>query len=662
MEDKMITEAHFTLSAREFEPAYLRVGAEEIERRAEEALAALASCQVCPRNCRVDRLHDKTAVCKSGRHALVGSHFPHFGEEDCLRGWKGSGTIFFSWCNLRCVFCVDADAHILTDRGVVRIEEIFLSSGREVAVNGGKIRFPEGLCVYTRNGEPAPVAKAFCHPYRGEMVVVKPYGLPPLRVTPNHPVFAIFPPESECRKIPAGELTQAHLLVVPKLRSVAGSVQLDVRALLEPYVKDFRRSVWRRVSVRALKELAGAAAAGRLTSRQMGDLLGYHPAYVRGFLSRFRRGKIQEDGELIRNDLVEEDDRLRFKTEKGQGVPSKLSMSLGLGRLLGYYCAEGHVASPKDRPNSHRLILSFGLHEDTLAERARTLLWEVFGVQAAIRRRRTTLTVEVTSASLALLFDSLCGHRSSEKRVPWPLWTAPDKVVRAFLEAYWEGDGCRQGAILSACTVSQDLALGLTALLLRIGVFPYLYEAQQSRHRVIEGRTVVQSERLYFVKCRTGAWEGTTCDGKVQYLETHQAFLVPIRRISKRWYEGPVYNLEVGDDDHSYVAEGLAVGNCQNFDVSQKGEGAVVTPERFAGMMLELQARGCHNINFVTPEHVVPQILEAFPLAIRGGSGSRSCITRAPTTASRASAGWTASRTSTCLTSRSGTVPSPSAT
>ncbi len=105
----MITEAPFTVSAREFEPAYLRLGAQEIERRAAEALATLESCQVCPRNCRVDRLHDKTAVCKSGRYALVGSHFPHFGEEDCLRGWKGSGTIFFSWCNLRCVFCQNSD-------------------------------------------------------------------------------------------------------------------------------------------------------------------------------------------------------------------------------------------------------------------------------------------------------------------------------------------------------------------------------------------------------------------------------------------------------------------------------------------------------------------------------------------------------------------------
>src|ERR1039458_3063505 len=44
-------------------------------------------------------------LCRIGRHAIVASHFPHFGEEDCLRGWNGSGTIFFAGCNLRCVFC-----------------------------------------------------------------------------------------------------------------------------------------------------------------------------------------------------------------------------------------------------------------------------------------------------------------------------------------------------------------------------------------------------------------------------------------------------------------------------------------------------------------------------------------------------------------------------
>jgi putative pyruvate formate lyase activating enzyme len=60
---------------------------------------------------------------------------------------------------------------------------------------------------------------------------------------------------------------------------------------------------------------------------------------------------------------------------------------------------------------------------------------------------------------------------------------------------------------------------------------------------------------------------------------------------------------------------------CQNYDISQavKPGAAGHRPEQIAAMMLELQAMGCHNVNFVTPEHVVPQVLEALAVAIEGG-------------------------------------------
>jgi putative pyruvate formate lyase activating enzyme len=92
-----------------FRPAYLSLGRAELHRRAERAIASLAECRACPRDCGVNRLEDKWAACKTGRYAIVSSHFPHFGEEDCLRGWRGSGTIFFGHCNLRCVFCQNYD-------------------------------------------------------------------------------------------------------------------------------------------------------------------------------------------------------------------------------------------------------------------------------------------------------------------------------------------------------------------------------------------------------------------------------------------------------------------------------------------------------------------------------------------------------------------------
>jgi putative pyruvate formate lyase activating enzyme len=82
----------------------------ELELRAAEAFELLGPrCVVCPRGCKIDRRADEIGLCAIGRHAVVASHFPHFGEEDCLRGRRGSGTIFFSGCNLRCVFCQNHD-------------------------------------------------------------------------------------------------------------------------------------------------------------------------------------------------------------------------------------------------------------------------------------------------------------------------------------------------------------------------------------------------------------------------------------------------------------------------------------------------------------------------------------------------------------------------
>jgi putative pyruvate formate lyase activating enzyme len=98
------------MASRHFEPAYLALHRSgELRRRAHDALTRLERCLVCPRNCAVNRLEDRTAACHTGRYAQVASYAPHFGEENCLRGWGGSGTIFFSMCSLRCVFCQNYD-------------------------------------------------------------------------------------------------------------------------------------------------------------------------------------------------------------------------------------------------------------------------------------------------------------------------------------------------------------------------------------------------------------------------------------------------------------------------------------------------------------------------------------------------------------------------
>ncbi len=87
----------------------MRLDAEALRQRAEAARSLLSPCVACPRRCRVRRLEGKVGVCRIGAEARVASYGPHFGEEPPLVGSSGSGTIFFSGCNLACVFCQNHD-------------------------------------------------------------------------------------------------------------------------------------------------------------------------------------------------------------------------------------------------------------------------------------------------------------------------------------------------------------------------------------------------------------------------------------------------------------------------------------------------------------------------------------------------------------------------
>jgi putative pyruvate formate lyase activating enzyme len=78
----------------------------DLHDRARRAEQAAGDCDLCARSCHVDRRAGvRGAACRTGEHAVVHAFGPHHGEEECLSGWAGSGTIFFSGCNLRCVFC-----------------------------------------------------------------------------------------------------------------------------------------------------------------------------------------------------------------------------------------------------------------------------------------------------------------------------------------------------------------------------------------------------------------------------------------------------------------------------------------------------------------------------------------------------------------------------
>jgi len=91
-------------------PSYIKLyNSGELHERIKILNAILEDCRLCPRDCRKNRLKGEIGVCKAGAELMVSSVFPHFGEEPPLVGYFGSGTIFLTHCNLRCIFCQNYD-------------------------------------------------------------------------------------------------------------------------------------------------------------------------------------------------------------------------------------------------------------------------------------------------------------------------------------------------------------------------------------------------------------------------------------------------------------------------------------------------------------------------------------------------------------------------
>ena len=106
-------------------PAYLKLAASgELRKRIATAYRRLAKCDLCPRQCGTDRYHYKTGFCCAGLLPEISSHNAHFGEEPPISGDRGSGTIFFTHCNMRCCFCQNYPISQLGHGQEITIEQL----------------------------------------------------------------------------------------------------------------------------------------------------------------------------------------------------------------------------------------------------------------------------------------------------------------------------------------------------------------------------------------------------------------------------------------------------------------------------------------------------------------------------------------------------------
>lgn len=108
-----------------FEPCYIKTfNSGDLKRRIKLLYKILEDCTICPRNCHVNRIKGELGICKVGKDPFISSVGPHFGEEKELVGRYGSGTIFLTGCNLKCIFCQNYDISHLGVGEEISIEEL----------------------------------------------------------------------------------------------------------------------------------------------------------------------------------------------------------------------------------------------------------------------------------------------------------------------------------------------------------------------------------------------------------------------------------------------------------------------------------------------------------------------------------------------------------
>ncbi len=108
---------------KDFEPSYRKLSRAQFSEKIEQLTEILKNCHLCPRNCGVNRLAGERGYCQAGEKLQISSYGAHFGEEDVLVGRYGSGTIFLTWCNLRCCFCQNREISLLGDGEVLSPEQ-----------------------------------------------------------------------------------------------------------------------------------------------------------------------------------------------------------------------------------------------------------------------------------------------------------------------------------------------------------------------------------------------------------------------------------------------------------------------------------------------------------------------------------------------------------
>lgn len=540
-------------------------------------------CQTCSHRCLI--LPGKRGICGTRENIegklysliygkAIAQHLDPIEKKPLFHFLPGSFSLSVATvgCCFRCAWCFPPETVIPTEGGIMTLEEIFNQGKFLQEREDGEVRKIEEIKTFSHQGAKRKILHAFKRNYEGEMIFIKPGYTPEIQVTPHHPFYITRNPKyGKVQKVYAKNLTTSDYLIVPKIYSFSQSITLDLYTILNNY------EVYSQVKAR----------------------------------------KIRINPEMLqkrRNKPLFVNNEIRFKTEKSPYLNRFLPLNRDLAYLLGFYCAEGWVRKCKNRPNSYTLLFAFKKRGWKTLREIKDLIKKNFRLSSRINLYRTTLQLSLGKTSLALLFKHLCGTGVKDKKVPEEIFQAKKEIVKAFLEGYLKGDGYKntQGEWVIN-TVSKKLATGIYWLWLKMGYLPRFYIWKSPKTTRIESRSVNQSY-LYYVKVWTGSRKKYS-----RFYENKNYYFLPILEIKRRKYKGFVYNIEV-EKDHSYLANFISVGNCQNWEISQQPkpdkpiEGFDLSPSQ---IVKDAKAQGVQSISYTytEPSIFLEYALETMKLA-----------------------------------------------
>jgi IMP dehydrogenase len=439
-----------------------------------------------------------------------------------------------------------------------------------------------GEMVITHLGRPRLVTKTYRRNYRGPIINLNINGCSDkLKVTPNHEFLAISfdvpqslrarngakfffnKPEynSGLKWIRADQLKPQDLLVIPRQQYTTLDHTFDLAQVLPRYHSD-ECSIWATKPSRNFNQESYQDLAQRFSTTPR----------VIGSIVLGKRRVNDQLGERV-NDYLDQTSYERFMQPLKTNRFIKLDEALM--RLIGYYIAEGYVVGNK---NNRQLRFSFGIHETAYAEDVRYLINTIFGYQSTVFRNtpRNAIEVMVYNHAIASFFELLIPRRARNKKLPGIVLNQSHERLRQLLIGALRGDGClKDSRRIAYKTSSPSLAHQIAQVFIRLGYFPSI----QSYESKNENWSTTYHIRISGAQCARFAEEFPELNLKypAELKSRQRVFFdenylyVSVRSIEiEEDAELEVFNIEV-DEDHTYVANSVAVHNCTTRVVTGAG-------------------------------------------------------------------------------------------